>query len=103
MLFDKVRRVVESVGPVRVLPEKSRIAFQVRMSFAQITVRRNWLDGHVVLARRLNEERFRDIQTISARNHVHTFRIQDGEDIDDRFRSWIEEAYQVGAQKHLER
>src|SRR5689334_17302101 len=39
-------------GPVKVLPEKTRIAFQVRMSFAAFTPRKHWLDGHVVLARR---------------------------------------------------
>jgi hypothetical protein len=50
-LFDRVVAVVRAIGPVRILPEKTRIAFQVPMSFAQITPRRHWLDGHVVLAR----------------------------------------------------
>ena len=44
---------MERLGPVTVLPEKTRIAFQTRMSFAQITPRMKWLDGHVVLAHRL--------------------------------------------------
>jgi len=48
-----VRRAVAACGPVTVLPEKTRIAFQVRMSFAQVSPHRHWLDGHVVLARRL--------------------------------------------------
>jgi hypothetical protein len=87
---------------VRVLPEKTRIAFQVRMSFAQVTPRRHWLDGHVVLARRLEHPRFRGIQTISPRNHVHVFRISAADEIDDEFRSWIEEAYRVGEQRHLD-
>ena len=38
-LFDRLRAMVESIGPVRVLPEKTRIAFQARMSFAQVTAR----------------------------------------------------------------
>src|SRR3954464_10178766 len=81
-LFKKVVAAVRAVGPVRVLPEKTRVAFQVRMSFAQITPRTNWLDGHVVLARRLEHPRFRSIQTISPRNHVHTFRLNSAKDID---------------------
>src|SRR5215831_14879010 len=64
-LYDRVVKVVNSIGPARVLPEKTRIAFQVRMSFAQITPRQRWLDGHVVLARRLESPRFRRIDTIS--------------------------------------
>src|SRR5205085_2495331 len=99
-MFDRVRAMIENIGPVRVLPEKTRIAFQVRMSFAQITPRRNWLDGHVVLARRLASARFRTVQTFSPRNHLHTFRISTAEEIDDELRSWLEEAYAVGNQEH---
>jgi hypothetical protein len=94
---------MQALGPVRILPEKTRIAFQVRMSFAQVTPRRNWLDGHVVLARRLENARFRKVQTISARNHVHEFRLTEPGQIDAEFRSWLAEAYHVGEQKHLQR
>lgn len=99
-LFDRVVAAVRELGPVQILPEKTRIAFQVRMSFAQITPRRAWLDGHVVLARRLEHPRFRGIQTISPRNHVHTFRLINPEDIDAEFRAWLAEAYLVGKQEH---
>lgn len=102
-LFDAVVTRVKAIGPVRVLPEKTRIAFQVRMSFAQVTPRRQWLDGHVVLARRLEHPRFRSIQTISPRNHVHVFRLTSVADIDDDFCAWLAEAYHVGEQRHLRR
>ena len=100
-LFDRALEVIHSLGPVQVLPEKTRIAFHVRMSFAQLTPRRRWLDGHVVLARRFDHPRFRGIQTISARNHVHTFRLSHPSDIDADFRRWMAEAYLVGKQEHL--
>jgi hypothetical protein len=101
-LFNAVVAAVRTLGPVRVLPEKTRIAFQVRMSFAQITPRANWLDGHVVLARRFEHPRFRAIQTISPRNHVHTFRLESAKDVDAEFRAWLKEAYAVGEQRHLQ-
>src|SRR5262245_39405135 len=101
VLFDAVVAAVRAAGPVRVVPEKTRIAFQVRMSFAQITPKRAWLDGHVVLARRLDHPRFRSVQTFSPRNHLHTFRLTDPEEIDDEFRAWLAEAYRVGDQQHL--
>ena len=100
-LFEAVLAMVQSIGPVTVLPEKSRIAFQVRMSFAQVTPRRRWLDGHVVLARRLEHPRFRSIQTFSPRNHLHTFRLTAMDDIDADLRAWLTEAYAVGEQRHL--
>jgi hypothetical protein len=100
-LFDQVVTAVRALGPVRILPEKTRIAFQVRMSFAQVTPRRRWLDGHVVLARRLENPRFRLIQTFSPRNHLHAFRLVHPSDVDDEFRAWLAEAYRVGNQEHL--
>ena len=100
-LFDRIVAVLNKIGPTRVLPEKTRIAFQVRMSFAQVTPRRHWIDGHVVLARRLESPRFRRIDTISPRNHVHVFRITRTGEIDAEFRSWLVEAYAVGKQEHL--
>ena len=102
-LFDAVLGAVQALGPVTVLPEKTRIAFQARMSFAQVTPRHRWLDGHVVLARRLEHPRFRSIQTISPRNHVHVFRLERLADVDDVFRGWLAEAYAVGEQRHLVR
>ena len=102
-LFDAVVALVRENGPVQVLPEKTRIAFQVRMSFAQVTVRRRWLDGHVVLARRVEHPRFRRIETFSPRNHMHVFRLHGMADLDAEFRGWLAEAYRVGEQRHLDR
>jgi hypothetical protein len=73
------------------------------MSFAQVTPRMKWLDGHLVLARRLEHPRFRKIETISARNHVHHFRLTTTADIDAEFAGFLREAYAVGERRHLER
>jgi hypothetical protein len=100
-LFEAFIALLRRFGPVTVLPEKTRIAFQVRMSFAALSVRRTYLVGHFVLARRLEHPRFLGIQTISPRNHVHQFRLQSMAELDEEFSSWAGEAYAVGQQKHL--
>lgn len=100
-IFDKLVAIAKKNGPVRVLPEKTRIAFQVRMSFAAFVIRQKWVDGHVVLARRLENSRFRRIETFSPRNHLHAFRFEDIDEIDEEVAAWFAEAYQVGAQRHL--
>ena len=102
-LFDRVCERVQSLGPVIVLPEKTRIAFQVRMSFAQITPRNRWLDGHFVLARRRPHRLVRRIETMSRRSHVHHFRLESPADLDDAFMSFLAEAYAVGEQRHRAR
>jgi Domain of unknown function (DUF5655) len=101
--FDAVLAAVCAVGPVQVLAEKTRIALQVRMSFAAFMPRRNWLNGHLVLARRIDSPRFLRIDTFSARNVVHAFRLAAPADVDEEFTAWLAEAYQVGAQQHLRR
>jgi Domain of unknown function (DUF5655) len=88
-------------GPVVVVPEKTRIAFQVRMSFAAVTLRRRWVDVHVVLARRLESARFRRIESFSTHNHVHEFRLEGPDEVDDEVALWLAEAYRVGRQEHL--
>jgi hypothetical protein len=59
------------------------------MSFAQLNARSKWVDGHVVLARRLEQPRFRKIQTISLRNHVHHFRLTSAKEMDEQVVSWL--------------
>ncbi len=102
-IFDAVLKAIRRCGPVTVLPEKTRIAFQARMSFAQLTPRLRWVDGHVVLARRLERPRFRRIDTISPRNHVHHFRLSSVSDVDKEVEGWLAEAHAVGQQRHLSR
>jgi hypothetical protein len=101
--FDGLLAAVREIGPVTVLPERTRIALHVRMSFVALFPRQRWLDGHVVLARRLESPRFRRIDTYSPRNVVHLFRLVGPADVDDEVRSWLAEAYEVGGQRHLVR
>jgi hypothetical protein len=101
--FDAALAAVSAVGPVQVLAEKTRIALQVRMSFAAFMPRRRWLNGHLVLARRIDSPRFLRIDTLSPRNVVHAFRLTAPADVDQEFTAWLAEAYEVGAQRHLRR
>lgn len=100
-LFDALAAMIKQCGPVKVLPEKSRIAFQVRMSFIAVQVRRNYLIGHFVFARRVEHPRFTRVETFSPRNHLHAFRVSSVAELDAEFADWIREAYAVGEQKHL--
>ena len=99
-IYEAFLAMIEEIGPVTVLPEKTRIAFQTRMSFAQLTVRRQWVLGHFVLARRAEDARFRKIETISPRNHVHHFRLDEPAEV-EALSAYAREAYAVGRQDHL--
>ena len=101
--FWRLVELAERNGPVTVVPERTRVAFQVRMSFAAFSLRRRWVDGHVVLARRLEHPRFTRVESYSPRNHLHAFRLRGPGEADEEVAAWLAEAYQVGAQRHLPR
>lgn len=99
-IYDAFLALLEGFGPVTVLPEKTRIAFQVRMSFAQLTIRRDWVFGHLVLARRAEDPVFTRVESFSPRNHLHAFRLDDPREV-ERLRDYAREAHAVGRQEHL--
>lgn len=96
--FNRVLDEVAAFGPVKVLPEQTRIALHVRMSFAAFTPRRRWLAGHLVLARRVDSPRLPTVQKYSPGNIVHAFRLDLPDDVDGEFVGWLAEAYGVGKQ-----
>jgi hypothetical protein len=100
-IFRAFVKTARQCGRVRILPEKTRIAFQVRMGFAAVMFRRDGLNGHLVLAARTENPRFVKIETISPRNHVHHFRLRSPGDLDSEFAGLLREAYRVGQQLHL--
>ena len=102
-LFEAFVARLEDIGPFEMLPQKTRIAFHVRMSFAQLTPKRGWIDGHLVLAEPTPGPSVRRIETISPRNHVHHFRLASEADLDPDFLALLRAAYAVGEQRHLER
>jgi len=102
-LYEAFLAAVRSHGPVAVLPEKTRIAFQVRMSFAALMIRRGYIRGHLVLAERHESPCFYKIETLSPRNHVHAFELRDAVQLQGELGDCIGKAYLVGCQEHLRR
>lgn len=102
-LYDAFVEYLRRLGPVEILPQKTRIAFHVRMSFAQLTPRRRWIDGHFVLAEPRAHPQVRRITTLSLHNHVHEFRLVGEADLTPGFLELMAAAYAVGQQQHLSR
>ena len=100
-LFDTFVARLREIGPFEILPQKTRIAFHVRMSFAQLSPKRAWIDGHLVLAAPAPRPFVRKIETYSPRNHTHHFRLQSEADLSPEFLALLRAAYAVGGQKHL--
>lgn len=99
-IFDEYLSIVESFGPVIVIPQKTRIAFQVRVRFGGAVARKHWLDGWLWLKRRAEHPLFYKIEKLHAHDHVHSFRLKSIEDVRDKhLRRLLKEAYAVGRQE----
>jgi hypothetical protein len=83
---------------VKLHAAKTRIGYIARMTFAAAYVKERWVDVHLILTRRMDEERVRRIESIGGR-HAHHFRLHSPGDVDAAMRSWIREAYRVGLQE----
>jgi hypothetical protein len=101
-LFDRYLALVESFGPVTVIPQKTGIAFQVRVRFAGAYARKNWLGGGLWLKRRVEHPLFCRIESVTPKDHIHRFRLTSLADLrDQNLKAFLREAYAVGCQEHL--
>jgi Bacteriocin-protection, YdeI or OmpD-Associated/Domain of unknown function (DUF5655)/Domain of unknown function (DUF1905) len=100
-LFQHVRALIETCGPVRMVPYRDRVGFMVRVRFAGATPKRDCLEIGFWLPRRIASERFHKVETIYPNAHIHVLRIRQAAELDSEVFEWIKEAYAVGCQQHL--
>ncbi len=101
LLFDALIGLLKRNGPLRVVPDKTRITFQVRMRFGGIYVRRNLLDLGFLLPRRLDHPRITRVEAFAPGAIGHHLEIRSPADLDSELASWLRESYAVGAQRRL--
>ncbi len=98
-LYRLFEEAVKECGEVLVAPAKTRIGFQSRMIFAAVCPKRERLDGHVVLKRRVDHPRFTKIEVPAKNCYVHHFSISKPDEIDADLKAWLSEAFQAGELK----
>jgi len=101
-LFKKFARMVRACGPVHMIPQKTRIVFQVRVRYAGCQVRKSHLACAIALPRRVDNSRFTKITSYAPHFIGHHFRVSSKKDLDAQLQRWLREAYSVGAQKFLQ-
>ncbi|MBI5842805.1 MAG: hypothetical protein HZB19_22155 [Chloroflexi bacterium] len=97
-LFDAWSDFVLQFGEVTVIPQKTRISFQVRVRFAGAVIRKNWVECAFWLKRQVKDERFHRVEKITARDYIYYFRLTDESQLDKTMKEYLREAYQVGCQ-----
>ena len=100
-IFNKFAEMVRSCGPVTMIPQNTRVVFQVRVRFGGCYPRKSHLQCSLALPRVDDDPRFFKIEKYAPHFIGHSFRVYSEADLDADVQRWMREAYEVGEQKHL--
>ena len=92
--------LLESLGDVQVLAQKTRLVCVARVRFAGLVPRRHGLLASFALRRRLDSPRVLRIEDYGPGWQAHVVRVSDRSDLDDELRGWLQESHDtVGLQR----
>jgi hypothetical protein len=98
-VYDRVREVLDELGPYQIRVGRSQIGFRRARGFAYLWIPGRYLrkpDADVVLSialgRQLRSGRFKEVVHPSARTWMHHLEIHRLADVDDEVRGWLAEA-----------
>jgi hypothetical protein len=98
-VFEKVRSILDGLGPVEVRTSKSQVAFRRKRGFAYL-----WMPGQylarptaqvvlsIALGRHDPSARFKEVVHPAPAHWMHHLEIHDAGDIDDEVVGWLREA-----------
>jgi hypothetical protein len=97
-VFQRFAREIRRIGPVEMIPQKSRVVFMTRIRFAGGTPRKSYFDGGFLLNRKIRSPRFSRVTQYGPRMFGYRLRMESEEIFDAEFRRWLCESYRVGMQ-----
>ena len=98
----KYVRLLESLGDVQVLPQKTRLVAVARVRFAGLYPRKDRFDVAFALHRWLTNHRIVKTVDYGPRWRAHYVRINSAADLDAELRGWLQESHDVvGVQSDL--
>ena len=101
-IYEAVVEALESAGDFRIHPQKTRIAFISRMTFAGVSLAQRWVDLSFMLARPLDDIRVRRLELFGPSSWGHTVRLSHSEEVDADVKAWLAEALRRGDRTTLD-
>ena len=97
-------QMLQSLGDVQVIPQKTRLVCVARVRFAGLYPRKSGFVVGFALRRRLNSRRIVRTVDYGPRWRGHFVNVTSDNDLDDELRTWLQEAHDtVGLQDDLDR
>ena len=101
-LYRRLVEIVAACGPFQYAVAKSAITFKgSRRGFAGAKPKKTSLDGYLDLQRVVTDPPILRSSPYTKRLFVHQFRVTSLGQLDERFATWVQEAYEVGRGAHL--
>jgi hypothetical protein len=97
-IYRKLARMIRKCGPVRIIPQKTRLVFTTRVRFVAVYPRKSFLEIGIELPERDPHPRFHKVESYTIRMHGHYLRVENESQLDDRVQSWLRKSYLVGLQ-----
>ncbi len=102
-LFEQFHSMLSNIGPIELSITRSGVGFRgEHRVFAAVRPTKAGLGGFLDLTHRVDDERFSKVEPYTKRLFIHKLRLSSGDQLDDEFRGWLENAYGVGAGQHLD-
>ncbi len=101
-IYRAVEAAIAACGEFRIHPQKTRISFIARMTFAGIRLARRWADLSFILPTPLDDAGVRKIDLYGPTSFGHEVRLTGPDDVDDAVGSWLCQAHTRGEQKTLD-
>jgi hypothetical protein len=94
-LARKYVALLESLGDVQILPQKTRLTCVARTRFAGLVPRKDHFIAGFALPSAREDGRILKREDFGPRWHIHHVRIRSEADLDDQLRVWLKESYET--------
>ena len=94
-LAERFVRMLQSLGDVQIIPQKTRLVCVARVRFAGLTPRKDHFVANFALHRWLRTTRVSRKSDYGPRWRMHFVPIRSAADLDDELRAWFQESHDV--------
>ena len=94
--FNRFVDAAKACGPVKVYAQKSRLVIQAEVRFLNVVVRKDWIDAHIWLKRRVEHPLLHKIEDYKTMGFGARFKLRTPGDIDAEIEALVRESYRLG-------